>query len=93
MKCKHCDEFTWICVNPDCQMCADVCPVPDTEGVCKFEEREETAYELTLKGCATVALMGAGLVKRSEDPAIDVFWSCFSWLMTKFGYAPKEDDQ
>ena len=28
-----------ICVNADCPMRADYCPVPDTEGVCKFEDR------------------------------------------------------
>ena len=30
------DEF---CVNDKCPMCADYCPVPDTENVCKWEER------------------------------------------------------
>ena len=28
-----------ICVNADCPMCTGYCPVPDTEGVCRFEER------------------------------------------------------
>lgn len=38
--CKYCqgDE---VCVNSDCPMCADFCPVPDIPGVCRFEEREE----------------------------------------------------
>ena len=38
MDCKYCqgDE---VCVNADCPMCADFCPVPDTEGVCRFEDR------------------------------------------------------
>jgi len=30
-----------ICVNDQCPMCADYCPVADIEGVCKHEEREE----------------------------------------------------
>lgn len=30
------DEF---CVNSDCPMCADYCPVPDFPGVCQFEDR------------------------------------------------------
>lgn len=35
--CKWCmDE---ICVNDDCPACADYCPVPDTEGVCRHEDR------------------------------------------------------
>lgn len=33
-----------ICVNADCPICCDYCPVPDTEGVCKFEDRSETFY-------------------------------------------------
>ena len=38
--CKYCqgDE---VCVNADCPMCADFCPVVDVPGVCRFEEREE----------------------------------------------------
>ena len=28
-----------ICVNDQCPMCADYCPVPDVEGVCRHEER------------------------------------------------------
>ena len=38
--CKYCqgDE---VCVNADCPMCCDFCPVPDIPGVCRFEEREE----------------------------------------------------
>ena len=30
-----------VCVNADCPMRADLCPVPDIPGVCRFEEREE----------------------------------------------------
>ena len=33
--------FNEICVNADCPMRADYCPVPDTEGVCRYEERGE----------------------------------------------------
>lgn len=29
-----------ICVNDKCPMCCDYCPVPDTEDVCKWEERK-----------------------------------------------------
>ena len=31
-----------VCVNADCPMRADFCPVPDIPGVCRFEEREVT---------------------------------------------------
>ena len=35
--CRWCmDE---ICVNDDCPMCADYCPVPDIEDVCRYEDR------------------------------------------------------
>ena len=37
--CKYCQGE--VCVNADCPMRADYCPVPDVEGVCRFEEREE----------------------------------------------------
>ena len=30
-----------ICVNADCPMCADYCPVVDVPGVCRFEERSD----------------------------------------------------
>ena len=36
--CKYCQDE--ICVNADCPMCCDFCPVPDTPGVCRFEDRE-----------------------------------------------------
>ena len=37
--CKYCQGE--ICVNADCPMCCDFCPVVDVPGVCRFEEREE----------------------------------------------------
>ena len=30
-----------ICVNDQCPMRADFCPVADIEGVCRYEERED----------------------------------------------------
>lgn len=36
-ECKWCyDEF---CTNDKCPMRADYCPVPNDEGVCRYEER------------------------------------------------------
>ena len=37
--CKYCQDE--VCVNADCPMVADFCPVVDVPGVCRFEEREE----------------------------------------------------
>ncbi len=38
-ECKWCQDE--ICVNADCPMRADYCPVVDNPGVCRYEEREE----------------------------------------------------
>lgn len=37
MECKYCKDE--ICVNADCPMCCDYCPVPDDPGVCRYEDR------------------------------------------------------
>lgn len=37
--CKWCmDE---ICVNADCPLCADYCPVPNDPEVCRYEDRKQ----------------------------------------------------
>ena len=40
------DDCKWmqdeICVNADCPACADYCPVANTPGVCKYEERGDS---------------------------------------------------
>ena len=41
--CEWCKDE--ICVNADCPMCCDYCPVPDIDGVCRFEEREGKEIE------------------------------------------------
>ena len=35
--CKYCQDE--VCVNADCPMCCDFCPVVDVPGVCRFEDR------------------------------------------------------
>ena len=40
MDCKWMQDE--ICVNADCPMCCDFCPVVDVPGVCRFEERNNT---------------------------------------------------
>lgn len=43
-KCKW--EQDEVCVNAECPVCADFCPVMNYPGVCRFEERvEEDAEE------------------------------------------------
>ena len=67
-------------------MRGDCCPVPDTEGVCKYECREEENYVLTPQGCAAAALQDAGLIQSIDDPAVERFFQSFHSLMLKFGY-------
>ena len=43
--CKYCQDE--VCVNYECPMCADFCPVVDVPGVCRFEEREVTKERQT----------------------------------------------
>lgn len=82
MECKYNqDEF---CTNADCLMCGDYCPVPDIEGVCQHEDREEERYILAPKGCFMTALVDAGV--NLDDETVDNVWDIFQELMIKFGY-------
>lgn len=52
--CKY--MTTWehggICTNADCPKCAEDCPVPDTEGVCRYEDREQEQKLIFVRGMA-----------------------------------------
>lgn len=86
MECKYNqDEF---CTNDQCPMCADYCPVPDIEGVCKYEEREEEVYVLTPKGCLDVAMLSEDVILSNDT--FENIWSEFYALMKKFGYLLEE---
>ena len=85
MECTYnVDEF---CTNDQCPMCADYCPVPDYEGVCKYENREEERWTLTPKGCLFAAITNH--ISLDED-IIDFIWHDFEALMTKLGYVEEE---
>lgn len=85
-KCRYeQDEF---CVNDQCPMRGDYCPVPDIVGVCQHEDREDEVYAWTPQGCATAALMAAGVVFNEEQ--FNRFWAEFTRLMEKFGYVAQE---
>ena len=75
------DEF---CTNDQCPMCADYCPVPDNEGVCKYEERKEEVWMLTPKGCLLAALDKNSVY--IDDEYLNHVWNDFVDLMGKFGY-------
>jgi hypothetical protein len=38
-ECKYC--FDDMCVNDECPLCTDFCPVPDVPDMCKWEDRGE----------------------------------------------------
>lgn len=73
-----------FCTNDQCPMCGDYCPVPDNDGVCKYEEREDVRYALTPKGCLRWALSNVDV--NVSDELLDYIWEDFSNLMIKFGY-------
>ena len=82
MECKYNqDEF---CTNADCPMRGDYCPVPDIDGVCQYEDREEERYVLSPKGCFITALNDYNLYLDDND--YDNIWESFRELMIKFGY-------
>ena len=83
MECKYNqDEF---CTNADCPMCGDYCPMPDVNGVCQYEDREEEKYVLSPKGCFITALNDCHVYL--SDNNYDNIWDVFNKLMIKFGYA------
>lgn len=78
------DEF---CINDQCPMCGDYCPVPDDDGVCRYEDREEEIWMLTPKGCFIAALTNHIVL---DDDIIDFIWHDFEELMTRLGYVKEE---
>lgn len=87
MECKYNqDEF---CVNADCPMRGDYCPVPDIDGVCQYEDREEERYILAPKGCFSVALLDNNV--HLSDDVLDAVWDDFVESMTKFGYIEEDN--
>jgi hypothetical protein len=66
-------------------MCADYCPVPDMDGVCKYEDRDE-AYIPTPKGCFYMALCN-----HVDDIDIDKAWNDFNNFMDRYGYIQHEE--
>ena len=86
MECKYNqDEF---CTHLDCPMCADYCPVPDVDGVCQYEEREDVKYKLTPQSCFAVALLANNI--HLDDNTIDVVWAKFEKAMKLNGYVEEE---
>ena len=81
MECTYCkDEF---CTNDECPMCGDYCPVPDDEGVCRYEVRKEEIWKLTPKGCLAATIARHTCI---DEEIIDALWHDFEELMTLLGY-------
>ena len=87
MECKY--NNNEFCVNADRPMRGDYCPIPDIEGVCQYEDREEEVPVLSPKGCFIAALNDYHLYLDNDD--YDNIWESFSELMTKFVYV--EDNE
>ena len=88
MICKHYHEE--FCTNDQCPMRADYCPVPDSHGVCKYEELiEDEVYTLTPQGCLRAALTD---YVELDDTVFESIWSDFSELMFKCGYTKEVEE-
>ena len=86
MTCKY--NHNEFCVNDQCPMCADYCPVPDIEGVCQYEEREDKIYKFTPKGCLRSVLIMHDV--HIDEDRFDSIWEAFNEVMTAFGYVEEE---
>lgn len=65
-KCKW--EQDEVCVNADCPLCADFCPVSDVPGVCRFEDRgTETKDPICTK-------TNADCIRSMTDEELAHFW-------------------
>ena len=73
-----------FCTHDQCPARGDFCPVPDTEGICQYEEREDIAYKLTPKGCLLLAVLHSGIY--IDDYIFDNIWDEFAANMEKCGY-------
>lgn len=81
MKCNF--DYEGVCSNAECPMYYEKCPVPDMEGICRHEDREEEVWMLTPKGCLKVAIDNNITL---DDDTIDLIWRDFDALMTRLGY-------
>jgi hypothetical protein len=71
-------------------MCGDHCPVPDIEGVCQYEYREEAYSTLTPKGYLAFALLNNDI--HLDDNVLDAVWGDFTDIMIERGYVEEEGE-
>lgn len=79
--CKY--EVEELCTNKQCPLCGAHCPVQDTAGMCKHEERVDEHLVLTPKGCFIAAVNNH---LCASDATIELIWADFADMMQKFGY-------
>ena len=78
-----------LCTNDECPMCANFCPVPETEGICQYEDRD-AKFTLTPKGCFCAALLESKV--ELDNETISLIWDNFTEIMYRFGYLKDEDE-
>lgn len=87
MDCKYNkDEF---CTNDQCPMRGDYCPVPNDDGVCRYEDRVDEIYSLSPKSCLLMALLDSGVTL--DNRIFDDIWNNFADLMKKHGHVEEEE--
>ena len=79
-----------FCTNNQCPMCTYYCPVPNTEGVCKHEDREEDVYMLTPKCIFESVLLD---YVELNNCLVDAIWEDFLYQMTIHGYIEIEEEE
>jgi hypothetical protein len=78
--CKYCkNEF---CVNDQCPLVADYCPVPDTPGVCKHEVRVQAS--LNLQECLVAAFEDCGQPITPKE--VEEIFDSFVSIMAENGF-------
>ena len=80
------DEFY---TNDQCPMRCDYCPVPNYEGICKYERRVDDTYKLTPKGCLLAAMLDSDF--ELNNRIFNDIWNRFADLMKKHGYVEEEE--
>lgn len=88
MSCKYNNDE--ICTNDQCPAYADYCPVPNIEGVCAYENKDEY-YKLTPKGCLYYAFLDNDVYVN--DDTFNLIWNSFSECMADCGYIYEEMEE
>jgi hypothetical protein len=86
MECKY--NHDDICTNEECPVYSYSCPIPDDDGICRYEDRVDEVYVLSPKSCLLMALLDSGVTLNNR--IFDDIWNNFADLMKKHGYVEEE---